>query len=109
MCRGNFNSGNVNFANRKQSFYGCRAYVNEYYAEMIDQFFTMYGYQINSVAVPYLHARPHWTYIKTRGANIIGNCPAADLVRMKQCCDDGITFWVSASEVGNYNLDNSPS
>ena len=109
VCRGNVNSGNVNFAHKKQTFYGGRCHVTADYAEMIDHFFTMFGYAINKYGIPNTHSRPHWNYVKTTGANIIGNCPADDLVRIKQIFDNGITFWKNASEVGSYHLDNSPT
>ena len=108
VCKGNVNSGNVNFAHKKQNFYGSRCHITADYAAMIDNFFTMFGYAYNKIGVPNTHSRPHWNYVKTNGANIIGNCPNDDLSKIKSIYDKGVTFWKSASEVGNYNLDNSP-
>lgn len=108
-CKGNINSGNVNFSSRKQTFYGSRCYITEDHAEMIDNFFTMYGYAYNKIGIPNTHSRPHWNYVKTNGLKIIGGCPADALAKIKQVFDNGVTFWKSASEVGNYYLDNAPT
>lgn len=108
-CKGNINTGNVSFSKKQMKFFGGRARITEDYARMIDGFFTMYGYTYNAVGIPNISSRPHWNYIKTAGAKIIGECPADDIVKICSIYDRGITFWKNASEVGNYNLDNSPT
>ena len=108
-CKGNISSGNVNFASKKKNFYMGRCHVTKDYAEMIDNFFSMYGYAYNKIGVPNTHSRPHWNYVKTVGAKIIGQCPCDDLKKMCEIYDNGITFWKNPSEVGSYELDNSPT
>lgn len=108
-CKGNISSGNVNFASNRQQFYGGRCHITMDYAIMIDKFFDMYGYAYNQIGIPNTHSRPHWNYVKTIGAKIIGQCPCDDLNKMCQIYDNGITFWKNASEVGHYQLDNSPT
>lgn len=78
------------------------------YAEAIDDYFTKYGYATNKVKVPNRNVRPHFTYTKTSGCTIIGKMPADDIAKMQNIYDNGITFWTTASEVGNYSLNNAP-
>ena len=77
--------------------------------ERIDNFFTKFGYAVMNLGVPLLKARPHWTYIKTAGCvfNQIF-APVEDMQIVTAIFDKGITFWVNASEMGDYSLDNSP-
>lgn len=75
-------------------------------ARQIDTYFDMFGYQENHVFVPNIHARQKWTYVQTVGCTITGNAPAEDIAFIEQKFDSGITWWVNASEVGNYNLTN---
>lgn len=107
-CKGNYNSGNTNFANRKNTFYGGRCHITKDYARAIDNYFTMYGYAYNKYGIPNISSRPHWNYTKTIGCKIVGRCPADDIKKICSIYDNGIRFWKSASEVGDYTLDNSP-
>ena len=79
------------------------------FAKIIDDYWTKYGYPIKRISVPNLIARPHWTYIQTIGSDLTGSIPAQDMAMIKQIFDKGITFWRNGSEIGNYNLDNSPN
>ena len=78
------------------------------YAEIIDSFFTMYGYQVNKVKIPNVNTRRRFNYIQTIDVNIIGGIPANDMERLKTMYNSGVTLWKSFATVGNYNVDNSP-
>ena len=80
--------------------------IRSEYAQMIDDYFEKYGYAIRRLETPNVTARPHWTYIKTCGCNIVGNLSAQDMATIQGIYDNGITTWKSLSEVYNYNLDN---
>ena len=83
--------------------------INYDNAKSIDNYFTMYGYKINSIGIPNIHARPHFTYVKTVDCKVVGNCSADAQRRIQDIYDSGIRFWVNASEVGDYTVDNSPA
>lgn len=85
-----------------------RIVLTEEYARIIDGFFDMYGYQVDSVKVPNWRTRPAWNYTKTANACFHGNVPADDMAAINSIFDNGITFWHNA-DVGNYSQDNSPS
>lgn len=86
-----------------------RRSLNQGFAERADRYFTMYGYAQNTVMTPNIHARPHWTYLQTRDINIQLSAPAEYVQQIREICDAGTTFWENPGEIGNYNLDNSPS
>lgn len=109
IIKGNFNNGSVNCANHMQNFYGGRMSVSQQYAQMIDDFFTRYGYAIHKLDTPNVSSRPHWNYIKTVGCTATGSVPADDMRKICQIHDNGITYWKNGDEIGNYSLDNSPT
>lgn len=109
ISKGTFSNGCVNVADGKQQFYGGRCCVNSVTAKMIDDYFTMYGYAVGVVKIPNTHSRPHWNYVKTSGANIIGSIPNDDMKIMKSVYDKGITFWKNGDEIGDYSLLNAPN
>ena len=107
ITKGNQNHGNNNVASGLQSFYGGRCSITKYYARMIDEYFTMFGYAIHRVKIPNRNGRPHWNYVKTIGCNIVGSVPADDMRKICNIYDAGVTFWKNGDEIGNYSLDNT--
>ena len=105
-------SGSIDVATRSKDFYFKQMQVSEQYAKIIDEYFNVYGYATNMVKSPNRLVRPHWTYCKTQEACLTGDrnggCPPDDLVKIKNIYDKGITWWRYGSEVGHYELDNSP-
>lgn len=88
------------------TYYMC---VKPEYAEIVDKFFDMFGYNTCTVKVPNTHSRPHWNYVKTIGCEIQGFLPQEAANIIKAVYDHGVTFWKHGDEVGNYTLDNSPT
>lgn len=84
-------------------------------AEIIDKYFDMFGYQINTVKVPNVKGggrlRRSWNYIKTSGCDtyLIGNSgiPNDDLTLINNIFDRGITFWMNGDNVGDYTQTNT--
>lgn len=80
--------------------------ITEEFARIIDRYWDLYGYASNRIGIPNLTARPHWSFIQTRGCQITGSIPADAARTITALWDKGITVWRNASEVGNYSLDN---
>ena len=76
------------------------------FAKIIDDFFTMYGYQTDRVKVPNRTGRPYWNYVKMQNSCHRGNVPSEDMSKINDLYDSGITFW-HTPDVGNYSLDNT--
>lgn len=102
-------SGTAQFCSRKLNYYFDVRQIRRENAEIVDEYFTMFGYAYNKVGIPNIHARPHYTYIKTANAIVTGNIPSTACTDIKAALNSGITFWVNGNEVGNYSVDNSPS
>lgn len=106
--RGNASSNNLLFSDNMSDIFVCRKAIHGQYARKIDNFFSKYGYATMQLKVPNRNVRKQWTYCKTNGCVVVGNAPADDVRRICEIYDRGITFWKNGSNVGNYELDNSP-
>ena len=80
--------------------------IKRQFAERLDKYFDMYGYLINTLKVPTITGRPNWNYVKTQGANILGNIPQYDLQTIKEMFDNGITFWHNPETFLDYSQNN---
>lgn len=96
----------INYARNTSGFILYQYKVRKEYAKIIDKYFQMYGYAVNTVKVPDIHARRGWTYVKTVGCKIIGPAPASTLEKICEIFDNGITFWVDPQNIGNYTVPN---
>ena len=84
------------------------------FAEIVDNYFTMYGYAIKNVKVPNIKSatpsnlRPYWNYIKTGNCVVrSNNCNADDMRLIEDIYNNGITFWTRPQDVGDYSLNNA--
>lgn len=83
--------------------------ITRNYAEMIDNYFDMFGYAVRQHLVPNMNARPTWTYCKTIGCIVHGNMPASAARDIESIFDNGVRFWKNHNNIGNYSLDNAPA
>ena len=95
----NYQFGYDNFTCKKLS-------VSDEYAKIIDDFFNMYGYKINRVKIPEKNHRTNYWYTKTIDANIKGNIPRNDLLKIIEAYNNGITFWKQPYNFRNYSVVN---
>ena len=82
--------------------------IRKEYAQIIDDYFDMFGYSVNKVVQTInRHTRQHFNYIKTMGCLIKGTLPGEDKYRIEKIYDNGITFWhTNLDLIGNYTLEN---
>lgn len=106
--RGDFSGTCASYAAGLWGITLCRIAQNRRALADIDDFFDLFGYAQNQKGVPSRNARPHWTYVQTENCAAVGECPADDLENIKAIYDRGVRFWKTASEIGNFSLDNSP-
>ena len=106
QARGNLNCGDVITSDSKNTFHFYKMSIKKEYAEIIDNFFEMYGYKVNTVKVPNISKRPHWNFVKTINVNLDGQAPQDDLKKVRQMFDAGVTFWKDGNNVENYSLNN---
>lgn len=104
----NLQGGNVDF----MTGYGTKgAYlvakqITPEYINILQNYFSRYGYAYHRMEVPNLKSRQSWNYIQTVGANIIGNIPQMFIDALEGLFNSGITLW-HTTDVGNYNLSNN--
>lgn len=103
---GNVNSGDVTYSAGKSMFQVIPTCIRQEYAKAIDNYFTMFGYKVNTLKVPELNSRSKWNYIKTIDINIEAMIPQEDLQKIKQMFNTGITLWHDTSHFLDYSQNN---
>ena len=106
QAEGNINCGDVLRGINKNTISFYKMTIKKEYAEIIDKFFNMFGYKVNIVKIPNKAHRSRYWYTKTIDVNIDGNIPNNDMQKIKDCYNNGITFWRNANEIQDYSLSN---
>lgn len=106
-AKGNVNGGDINTSYKMNLFYFYKMSIKKEMAEALDKYFDMYGYKVNIVKTPSKAHRSRYWYTKTIDVNIDGNIPNNDMDKIKNCYNNGITFWRNADEIQNYSLSNA--
>lgn len=106
---GSSHSGGALASDGKLCFYGGRMRVTEQMAKVIDDYFSVYGYQTNRVKVPNTSSRLHWNYVKTANCELktLEAMPATAASKIKSIFNKGVTLWKRLDEIGHFELDNS--
>lgn len=99
-------SGNSKLQNGYLGWYYGKKCLRREFAEIVDSFFDMYGYEVDLVKVPNREGRRYWNYVKTSNSCHYGNVPSDDMSKINAIYNAGITFW-HTSDVGNYSLENT--
>lgn len=93
QAKGNLNSGDVVTASDQNDFHFYDMSIKKEFAQILDEYFSMYGYKVNRVKVPEEAHRINFWFTKTINANITGPIPQEDLQIIRDCYNRGITFW----------------
>lgn len=101
----------------KRNIWYSHLQIRPEYAEIIDNYFSMFGYACHKVKVPNTSSRPNWNYVKTVGCNIVATSSVDDSTGLNAAAVDdikaiynkGVTIWHSLSVVGHYEYNNQPS
>ena len=105
QAHGNSNCCDVNVAWNQCFTVKCMSIKSEF-AQIIDDYFSAYGYKISRVKLPNVTGRRNWNYVKTIGCYIQADIPQEDLQTIKDMFDRGVTFWHNASTFGDYSQNN---
>lgn len=82
--------------------------IRREFAQIIDGYWTKYGYPCHELRSLSFTSRPYWNFIKTQGCNTRGTAPQWARARIQSIFDAGITIW-HTDDIGNYYLDNRPT
>ena len=107
IIKGNTNTGDVVTSSEDNTFMFYHMSIKQEMAKIIDNYFTMYGYKVNSLETINIHKRTYFDYIKTIGCNIIGNIPQKDLEEIRNLFDNGLTIWHNPSYFLDYSVNNA--
>lgn len=106
QAHGDINTGDFQYCFQRNSISFYEMSIRPEYARVIDNFFSMYGYRVNSVKLPNITGRRNWNYVKTIGSYIEADIPQSDLQQIKSMFDRGVTFWHNPSTFGDYSQNN---
>lgn len=107
QAMGNTNAGDFAFSDKHCKFTFRKMTIKAEYAKIIDDYFSAYGYQVNSYKVPNLTGRQNWNYVQTIDCNVTGNIPQDDLSEIVANFDRGITLWHNPSTFLDYSQSNN--
>jgi hypothetical protein len=107
QAKGQVGSGSLMYGTNALDFFFSHMTIKAEFAKRIDNYFTMYGYKVDTLKIPETHSRRYWNYIQTIDVNIEGSIPSEDMERLKKIYNDGVTLWHTTSYFLDYTLDNS--
>lgn len=106
QLHGNTNTGDVATARGDVTFKAYSMSIKKEFAQIIDGYFNMFGYKVNTVKYPNKNHRQNYWYTKCIDASITGKIPMDDLRKIKACYNNGITFWKNPDNIRNYSAPN---
>ena len=92
---------------RKIAIYISQRTVTKEFAEIIDNYWSVYGYPIHKVGTINIDSRINWNYVKTANCHCIGDVPSDVINIINTIFNRGVTFWHNPNTVGNYSQDNN--
>ena len=106
QAEGDTNLGDFSFAYKKGAMSFLAMSVRKEYAQIIDNYFNMFGYKVSSEKLPNITGRRNWNFVKTVACYIEASIPQDDLQEIKTMFDTGITFWHSPTTFRDYSQNN---
>lgn len=102
------NSANMVDVNYSLGLYNVSIYhmrITRDYAEIIDSYFTRYGYKVNKFMNinDCLFTRDKWNYVKTTDCQIEVDIPHQNLNEIKEMFNNGVTLWHEPSAIYKYD------
>lgn len=106
--QGGGNTSDVVFNSKRNTFTYRAMRCRVEFLNIIDDYFTRFGYQINRVKLPDINGRPEFNYLEIgQGENFAyGEIPANSLLEINQIARNGVTIWHNHQNIGNYLINN---
>lgn len=105
-AKGDTSSCGLDMARNTATFFIEQTMIKPEYARIIDMYFQMFGYQVNSVKKPNLRGRLRWNYIKTVNCTTYGEIPREDTEELNSLFNNGLTIWHDESYMYKYDVEN---
>lgn len=107
QASGNTNSGDVCFSSAMNKVVAYKMNIRSEFAQVIDEYFSCYGYKVCRVKLPNITGRTNWNFVKTIDCNIHGFIPQKDCIEIKNMFNAGVTFWHNPSTFLDYSQSNT--
>ena len=109
QSHGNTNSGDLMTATDENCLHVFRMTIKNEYAKIIDDYFTKFGYKVNSLKHPNITGRAIFNYVEIGSSEDIGygEVPSKSMNIINGACRSGVTIWHNHANIGNYSLTNS--
>lgn len=105
--KGNSNTGDLNYSVGKSCCTYYKMSIKAEYAAIVDNYFTQFGYKVNTMKVPNITGRTYWNYVKTHGCNVVGDVPQGDIEEIKAMFNRGVTIWHNPTYFLDYSQNNT--
>ena len=107
--KGNTNTGDVVTSSEDNTFYFYHMSIKQEFARIIDDYFTRFGYKVNSLKVPNITGRTYWNYVEIGAGEDIafGNLPIDAMEDINNIFRRGTTIWHNHDNIGNFTLNNT--
>lgn len=102
-------TGDINFSANTNCFDYYKMRCKKEYLEIIDDYFSKFGYAINRITDVNFTGRANWNYVEIGSHESIGygEVPSNALETINNACKKGVTIWHNHANVGNYALENN--
>ena len=102
------NVGDVGFCTYSLRFDFYNVILNDEELRIIDNYFTRFGYKVNTLKIPEFNSRTYWNFIKIAdGENIgYGEIPSKAMDTINRFFRNGVSIWHSHANLGNFSLAN---
>ncbi len=106
--------GDISFSGNSMGFTFRQMRVKNQFMQVIDDYFTRFGYKILRVVTPNITGRTYWNYIEIGSNEDIGysssnagSVPSQFMETINNACRKGITIWHDHANIGNFSLSNT--
>ena len=106
-CKGSTASSGLDLARDTATFFIEQTAIKPEYARIIDMYWQMFGYQVNSLETPNFKTRTKWNYLKCVNCTTYGNIPHEDLNALNDLFNNGVTVWHDESFMYQYDTINA--
>ena len=102
------NVGDVSFCTYSLRFDYYNMILNDEELKIIDNYFTRFGYKVNTLKIPEFSSRTYWNFIKiAEGENIgYGVIPSKSMDTINRIFRAGVSVWHNHANVGDFSLAN---
>lgn len=108
---GQIGAGDIQYASREMSPTYYKMTVKREYIEIIDNFFSRFGYKINRIKTPNITGRQYFNFVQIGGSedivNSVNGIPALAIDEINNMFRNGITIWHDHTNIGNFSLNNT--